>query len=31
MSKGKNTPFNGYKAKGMVVRTIVSGKTVYKI
>lgn len=31
VSKGKNTPFNGYKAKGMVVRTIVSGKTVYKI
>lgn len=31
LSKGKNTPFNGYKAKGMVVRTIVSGKTVYKI
>lgn len=31
VSKGRNTPFNGYKAKGMVVRTIVSGKTVYKI
>lgn len=31
VSKGKNTPFNGYKAKGIVVRTIVSGKTVYKI
>lgn len=31
VSKGKNTPFNGYKAKGMVIRTIVSGKTVYKI
>lgn len=31
LSKGKNTPFNGYKAKGIVVRTIVSGKTVYKI
>lgn len=30
LSKGKNTPFNGYKAKGMVVRTIVNGKTVYK-
>ena len=30
VSMGKNTPFNGYKAKGMVVRTIVAGKTVYK-
>ena len=31
LSKGKNTPFNGYKAKGMVVRTIVAGKTVYEV
>lgn len=30
VSMGKNTPFNGYKAKGMAVRTIVAGKTVYK-
>ena len=30
VSKGKNTPFDGYKAKGMVVRTICNGKTVYK-
>jgi dihydroorotase len=30
VSLGKNTPFNGYKAKGMVMRTIVAGKTVYK-
>ena len=30
VSMGKNTPFNGYKAKGMAVRTIVEGKTVYK-
>ena len=29
VSKGKNTPFEGYKAKGVVVRTIVDGKTVY--
>ena len=29
ISKGKNTPFEGYKAKGVVVRTIVAGKTVY--
>lgn len=31
VSKGKNTPFEGYKAKGVVVRTIVAGKTVYEI
>ncbi len=29
ISKGKNTPFEGYKSKGVVVRTIVAGKTVY--
>ena len=29
VSKGKNTPFNGYKVKGKVVRTICGGKTVY--
>lgn len=29
VSKGKNTPFEGYKSKGVVVRTIVAGKTVY--
>ena len=31
ISKGKNTPFEGYKAKGVVVRTIVAGKTVYAV
>ncbi|NLL92841.1 MAG: dihydroorotase [Clostridiales bacterium] len=30
VSKGKNTPFNGYHARGKVVRTIVNGCTVYK-
>lgn len=30
VSKGKNTPFNGWKVKGKVVRTIVGGDTVYK-
>ncbi len=30
VSKGKNTPFNGYKVKGRVARTICGGKTVYK-
>lgn len=30
VSKGKNTPFNGYKVKGRVVRTICGGKTVYE-
>ncbi len=30
VSKGKNTPFNGYKSKGVVVRTMVAGKTVYQ-
>lgn len=29
-SKGKNTPFNGWKVKGKVVRTIVAGETVYR-
>ena len=29
VSKGKNTPFNGFKVKGKVVRTICGGKTVY--
>lgn len=29
VSKGKNTPFEGYRSKGVVVRTIVAGKTVY--
>lgn len=29
-SKGKNTPFDGYHAKGMPIRTIVAGKTVYE-
>ena len=28
-SKGKNTPFHGWKVKGKVIRTIVAGKTVY--
>ena len=31
ISKGKNTPFEGYQAKGVVVRTIVAGKTVYSL
>ena len=31
VSKGKNTPFNGYKSKGVVVRTMVAGKTVYQL
>lgn len=30
VSKGKNTPFNGKKVKGKVIRTIVAGNTVYK-
>jgi len=29
-SKGRNTPFEGYKAKGKVLKTIVSGKVVYE-
>ena len=29
-SKGKNTPFHGYKAKGDVSTTIVSGRIVYE-
>lgn len=29
-SKGKNTPFHGWKVKGKVMRTIAEGKTVYK-
>ena len=31
ISLGKNTPFDSYKAKGVVVRTIVAGKTVYSL
>ena len=30
VSKGKNTPFDGWKAKGRVVMTIVDGKIVYE-
>lgn len=30
VSMGKNTPFNGKKVKGKVIRTIVAGNTVYK-
>jgi dihydroorotase len=30
VSKGKNTPFNGYKLTGKVVMTIVAGKIVYQ-
>lgn len=30
LSKGKNTPFDGKKVKGKVLRTIVAGETVYK-
>jgi len=29
-SKGKNTPFEGWKMKGRVTHTIVGGKVVYK-
>ncbi len=29
-SKGKNTPFDGYKVKGRVMYTILNGKVVYK-
>lgn len=29
VSKGKNTPFNGKKVKGRIMKTIVSGKVVY--
>tara|TARA_Y100000588_G_C14239064_1_gene918581 strand:- start:1726 stop:2577 length:852 start_codon:yes stop_codon:yes gene_type:complete len=29
-SKGKNTPINGYKMKGKVITTIVSGKIIYE-
>ena len=30
VSKGKNTPFDGWKVKGRVTRTIVAGKCVYE-
>jgi dihydroorotase len=30
-SKSKNSPFDGYKVKGRVMRTVVSGKTVYSL
>ena len=30
LSKGKNTPFNGWKVKGMVKATICDGKVVYQ-
>lgn len=30
-SMGKNTPFGGYKARGKVVKTMVSGKIVYEM
>lgn len=30
VSKGKNTPFDGYKAKGMVMYTICGGRVVYQ-
>ncbi|MGB9812366.1 MAG: dihydroorotase [Thermovenabulum sp.] len=30
LSKGKNTPFDGYKLRGKAIRTIVKGKEVYK-
>jgi len=29
-SKGKNTPYDGYKFKGKVMATIVDGEIVYK-
>ena len=30
-SKGKNTPFNGYKVWGRVLKTLVDGKVVFDI
>lgn len=30
ISKGKNTPFNGYKVYGNVSHTLVNGKIVYR-
>ena len=30
LSKGKNTPFNGYRVAGWPVMTLVDGKVVYK-
>ena len=30
LSKGKNTPFDGWKVKGEVTHTFVDGKLVYK-
>ena len=30
-SMSRNTPFNGWKLKGRAVRTIVGGKTVWKL
>ena len=30
LSKGKNTPFNGYRVAGWPVMTLVGGKIVYK-
>ena len=30
LSKGKNTPFNGWKVKGLVKATICDGKVVYQ-
>ena len=30
VSKGKNTPFDGWKVKGLVKATIVDGKVVYQ-
>ena len=29
-SKGRNTPFDGFRAKGAVCATIVNGKVVYR-
>ena len=29
-SLGKNTPFNGYKVRGKVLKTIVAGRIVYE-
>ena len=30
-SKSKNSPFDGFKVKGRAIRTVVAGKTVFKI
>ena len=31
LSKGRNTPFDGWKVQGRVLRTIIDGKTVFSL